>query len=107
MRGMHPIFFFIFKETNIMKSISVAREAVRGFADTVGRNKKGNIVLRRVFFYTHGMTGRKFASGCVDMLAAIGIRTIIVSENEVWKPFRGGASVASGSHFYAELSEVK
>jgi len=52
------------------------------------------------------MTGRKFASGCVDMLAAIGMRTIIVSENEVWKPFRGGASVASGSHFYAELSEV-
>lgn len=90
-----------------MSKISEAREALLGFADTVGRNKKGNIVLRRVFFYRHGMTGPKFASGCVERLAAIGVTANIVGESEVWKPFRGGASVASGSHFYAELSVVK
>ena len=86
-----------------MKSI---KEAVEGFADTVGHNKDGHIVLRRSFYYTGGYDGAKFASKMIAVLASKGIEAELVREATIWKPFRGGAGVAAGSHFLAVL-EVK
>lgn len=82
-------------------SIKAVREALCGFADTVGKNKNGEIVVRRGFFYTHGMTSNEFAENCLHLIRKTGLEPTLVEHNEVWKPFRGGASTANSSHFSA------
>lgn len=72
--------------------------------DTIGRNKAGNIVLRKGFYYRNGMTADKIANKALELLKAKGIDMRVVETNEIWKPFRGGACVAQGSHFYVELA---
>lgn len=74
------------------------------FADTIGRNRQGQIVLRRSFFYTHGMDGKKFADAAVKRLALAGIQAQVVDYDTVWRPFRGSSTVAQGSHFLAVLT---
>lgn len=89
-----------------MLTVKQVRPVLEGYADTIGRNKDGNIVLRRGFFYTHGMNSSKFADACIKRLAGAGIATRVVQLDDVWKPFRGGATVAQGSHFLAVLEAV-
>ena len=86
-----------------MLTVKQVRSVLEGYADTIGQNKDGHIVLRRGFFYTNGMSGEKFADSAVRRLAAAGIQTRIVDTAVIWKAFRGGASVAQGSHFKAVL----
>lgn len=40
------------------------------------------------------------------LLTEAGIAFAIVGSGEVWKDFRGGASVANQSHFYVEIKLV-
>lgn len=77
------------------------RMALLGTVDTIGKNRKGEIVFRRGFFYRHGNTGEKFAERISSKLNELEIKHTVVDSGEIWKPFRGGASVAQGSHFYA------
>ena len=86
-----------------MLTVKQVRAVLEGHADSIGRNKDGHIVLRRGFFYTNGMSGEKFADSAMKHLAAAGIQTRIVDTATIWKAFRGGASVAQGSHFKAVL----
>lgn len=67
--------------------------------DVVGRKKNGNYIARWGFFYTHGKTSEKFAAGVKANIP----NAEIVDHGEVWKPFRGGATVSQGSHFYVEF----
>lgn len=90
-----------------MITLKQVRGPLAGYAHSISRNKDGNIVVRRSFFYTHGRTAQKFADECVALLAAAGCKVQVKDLNEIWKPFRGGHSVAQGSHFYAELTEVQ
>ena len=82
-------------------SIKAVREVLGGFADTVGKNKNGEIVVRHGFFYTHGRTAESFGANCLKQLRAAGINANLIEVNEVWKPFRGSASTANSSHFSA------
>ena len=86
-----------------MLTVKQVRAVLEGHADSIGKNKDGYIVLRRGFFYTNGMSGEKFADSAVRRLAEAGIQTRIVNTAVIWKAFRGGASVAQGSHFKAIL----
>lgn len=86
-----------------MLTVKQVRAVLEGHADSIGRNKDGHIVLRRGFFYTNGMSGEKFADSAMKRLAAAGIQARIVDTATIWKAFRGGASVAQGSHFKAVL----
>jgi len=52
------------------------------------------------------MSADKFADACVKRLAGVGISARVRDIDEVWKPFRGGATVAQGSHFLAVLEAV-
>ena len=87
-----------------MLTVKQVRPILEGYADTIGRNRAGNIVLRKGFFYTHGMDGHKFAQAAIARLAAQGIAAQVVEVDTVWKPFRGGATVSQGSHFLAVLA---
>lgn len=84
--------------------VGQVREVMGAWVDTVGRNKAGNIVLRRGFYFTNGMTASKLGQAAVKLLAEAGITATMVDSFDIWKPFKGGASVAQGSHFYVELA---
>jgi hypothetical protein len=62
--------------------------------------RKGELIIRRGFFYTHGGSSEKIAARVVRNYP----RAIITDHGEVWKPFRGGASVASQSHWYVKFT---
>ena len=89
------------KATSIQSQI---REALEGVADTVSRKRNGNILIRRGFYYRHGVTSDSFANRVSERLDAKGIRVQVVDHYEHWTPFKGGASVAKSSHFGVELA---
>lgn len=75
-------------------------------ADSVGKNKNGEYVFRREFFYTHGFTSEKWAAKVSAALTADGRAHRVTEHHEVWKPFRGGASTAQSSHWAAHVKFV-
>lgn len=81
-------------------SIKAVREALGSYVDSIGKNKAGDIVVRKGFFYTHGMDSERFSSHCLKRIREAGFDVIVMDSGEVWKPFRGGASVACSSHWY-------
>lgn len=88
------------ESTTNLRSI---REALGSVADTVGRNKLGQYVARRGFFYTNGFSSDQFATRCVEALRRAGINVRAAEHGEKWASFRGGASVAAQSHWWVAL----
>lgn len=82
-----------------MKHIKTALEMV---ADTLGRSK-GDIVARRGFFYKHGMTSEKFADLVNEALEKAGCVERVVEHGTKEAGFRGGQTVAQGSHFWVRI----
>ncbi len=68
--------------------------------DTLGKNRDGNWIIRRGFFYTNGFTSEKLASAVKEA------GFDVIDHAEIWKPFRGGASTANQSHFRVEFRET-
>lgn len=62
--------------------------------------KAGVFTVRKGFFYTNGMDSSKLA----ERVLAVFPEVEIIDHGEVWKPFRGGASVAQQSHWYVKFS---
>lgn len=76
------------------------RERLMGAVDTVSQRDR-IFTVRKGFFYSHGKTSD-------DLVAKV--RTAfpdaeIVDSGEVWKSFRGGASVTQSSHWYVKFKE--
>ncbi len=69
------------------------------FCDTLGKNKAGNYVLRRGFFYRHGCSAGKIANELKEKFPEVEI----VDKGEHWTEFRGGQSVRQGSHWWVEF----
>ena len=67
--------------------------------DTVGKMKNGEYVTRREFFYSRGHDSSKEAQNVADALNKAGIKHTITDHQEHWKPFRGGASTRTSSHW--------
>lgn len=65
----------------------------------VSKNKEGNYVARFPFFYTYG----KKTDDSKKFLLEKFPNANIINAGEVWKPFRGGASVANQSHWFVEF----
>lgn len=78
------------------------RETVIG-ADTITKNRQGNIVFRRSFFYRNGQSAEGFATGIVSQLTQAGINAVQVGCGEKWATFRGGSSVRQGSHWWVAI----
>ena len=85
--------------------VSVIRQEVSG-VDGVGRNRKGNVVVRRGYFYSQGMSEDVMAKSIQNQLADFGRKVRVVDLGNHWAPFKGGASIAQQSHFWVELAEV-
>lgn len=73
------------------------------FADQISKTKvyqgESDFIFRRGYFYTHGESARAIAGRIVRALNAHEIPTIILDTEDVHRSFRGGASVATSSHF--------
>ena len=85
-----------------MTQLSMVRDALLGTADTVGKSKAG-IIARRSFFYRHGMTADRFAQQVNAALARAQSPLRVKDFGEKYAYFRGGQTVAQGSHWWAVL----
>lgn len=61
---------------------------------------KGVFTVRKSFFYRHGYTSTKL----VEAVKAQFPNAVIVEHREIWKDFRGGDTVAQGSHWYVKFT---
>lgn len=103
------------KEETIVEAsktpVGILADAVRQHthADAVGVSK-GHVIARRGFFYSHGQTSERHAKGISDALTLAGVKHTVVEHGQHDAPFRGGSSIAQGSHFWVKLkphTEVK
>lgn len=62
--------------------------------------KNGVYTIRKGFFYTNGFTAEKLAERVLEAYP----EAKILDKGEVWKPFRGGASVAASSHWFVKFT---
>jgi hypothetical protein len=81
-------------------------------ADSIGRTKDDCIVIRTGFYYTHGRTAEQHRDGIIaDLKSMSAVKNIpefeVVDYGEVWRDFRGGASIANSSHWFVKIKEVK
>lgn len=81
-------------------SLSQVRAVLGVTFDSIGRTKRGTFIARRGFFYTNRLGADEFERA----VRAAFPKARIVDVGEVWKPFRGGATVAQGSHWFVEFS---
>lgn len=83
-----------------MRTIKEVKQALGGVADTIGKNKRGNFVARRGYFYHHGQSAETFAAEIATVIQG----ATIVSKWDHYAAFRGGATTAQGSHFGVEFT---
>ena len=72
------------------------------YPDSLGK-RNGNLLCRWGFFYRHGRTSDKYCDLVTMLLNANQIDHKVVDHGQIWKDFKGGASVARQSHFYVEI----
>jgi hypothetical protein len=77
--------------------LSIVREKV--LADTYSV-KGGVFTLRKGFFYSNGGDADKFSA----RVTAAFPDAVILDCGEVWKAFRGGASVAQQTHWFVKFT---
>lgn len=70
---------------------------------TAMRDKTGNIKFRKGFFYRMGLNSAMYAEKISDDLTERGLHHEVVDKGEHYVSFKGGDSVAQGSHFYVVL----
>ena len=61
---------------------------------------KGIFTVRHGFYYTHGFTAEKL----VEHVKCAYPHATILDSGEIWKPFKGGASVARQSHWFVKFT---
>ena len=86
-----------------MTKLQEIRLAVSHCADSIGQKKNGNFIFRRSFYYRHGMTAEKFKNEILSLLAHAKLMATVVDYGEHYTSFRGGATVAQGSHWWVEV----
>ena len=77
--------------------------ALSSLADSVSKRKDGSIVIRRGFYYRHGQDAESYKIAVCKQLNAAGFNYSIKDYGEKWAAFRGGASLASQSHWWVEI----
>jgi hypothetical protein len=73
------------------------------YFDSIGKNRKGNIVFRRGFFYRMGFDSKKFEERIIKGLKDSNISFELITSGEHYACFKGGVSIANQSHWYCEI----
>ena len=69
----------------------------------ISKDREGNLIFRRGFFYTNNGSAEKFAARIDNELTKLNIPHTIVDKGEVWRPFKGGATTKSQSHWWVKV----
>ncbi len=85
-----------------MSTLKQIKDAVT--ADQISRQRDGSIMFRRSFYYRSASDAERFAARVTDGLDAAGIGYATAETGEHWAPFRGGQSIAKGSHYYVRVT---
>lgn len=72
-------------------------------ADMVSRNRDGNFIARKGFFYPNGKDAENYKNEVLNKLNECGITAICVVYGAHWTSFRGSYKVNKQSHFYCEF----
>ena len=67
--------------------------------DTISK-KKGVITVRHSYYYRHGKTAETYVNRVKEKFP----NAKILESGDQWAPFRGGQSVAQGSHFFVKFT---
>lgn len=86
-----------------MSQIKQLKAAMFGIADQVSRKRDGTYMIRKSYFYRNGMDSTKFEIKVLDALNAANISSRVVESGDRFVPFKGGHTVAQGSHFWVQL----
>jgi hypothetical protein len=94
--------FFLIGERKMKKTImSDLRANVRG-VEMISKNKAGNFMFRKGYFYTMGMDEDKFAVNVEANIRKLGYSVQVIGCGNHWTPFNGRAPIQRQSHFWVE-----
>lgn len=82
------------------KMAQVSKEGMIG-ADSIRGKGPNTYIFRKGFYYRHGGDAKTFANRVSEELTGLGIAHKLVDCGEKWAAFKGGASLASQSHWWA------
>lgn len=83
--------------------LAEVKRTLGALADGIGRRKDGSVVIRRGFYYRHGQDAEGYRISVCKTLNEAGIEYSLKDYGEHYTTFRGGASLASQSHWFVEI----
>lgn len=87
-----------------MSAVSRTKKALGALADSVSKRRDGSIVIRRGFYYRHGVDAESYRiEVCKVLNKCDGMPYALKDWGEHWTTFRGGASIANSSHWFVEI----
>lgn len=74
-------------------------------ADVISKKRdgSGNFIFRKSFYYKFGNNKHTFADKISGELTEMGIKHEVIDKGEKYVVFRGGSSVAQGSHWWVTV----
>ena len=82
-----------------MLTVKEIKEALGHSVDQVSRLRDGSIIARQGYFYRQDKTCETFMLAASEKLNRAGLSFNVIDYYDHWAPFRGGDSIAKGSHF--------
>jgi hypothetical protein len=79
------------------------RNALGTHVDSCASKQNGNVIVRRTFFYRHGVDAAMFRDHVVGCLTKADVKATVIDFGEHWAPFNGGARISRDSHWWVEL----
>jgi len=80
--------------------LTQALSSVGYHGEVGGRDKNGNYVFRRGYFYRMGKDHEGHTKSVISALDKLGLKHTVVDHGDKWAPFRGSAPTSKSSHFY-------
>lgn len=72
--------------------------------DQISKDREGHYIFRKGYYYRpSSMDPTSWAQSISKRLQEVGINNTVVDSGDIWKPFKGGASVKAQSHYYAKI----
>ncbi len=73
-------------------------------ADQISKDSEGNYIFRKGYYYRPAkMDPAGWADRISKILQSLEIDHTVVDSGDIWKPFRGGASLKAQSHYFVKV----
>jgi len=76
------------------------------FVDDVQQSRDGSFILRQGYYYTSGKTEIDFEKSIVNQFDKTLFKIEVLNRGTVWRPFKGGASTRTQSHWWVKIKLV-